>query len=93
MDGLQGGLLDELSLDDDADVRTELLDNFEHMRREKDRRTPGHEAGQQIAYPDEEPEIRQKFEAELAKRGMVSDIPEEAYTNRDYQWDYGDDGD
>jgi mannose-6-phosphate isomerase-like protein (cupin superfamily) len=51
------------------------------------------EVGQQIAYPDEEPEVRAKFEAELAKRGVVSDIPEEAYTNRDYEWDYGDDGD
>lgn len=45
---------------------------------------------QQIAYPDEEPWIRQKFEEELAKRSLTSDIPEEAYRNRSYQWDYGD---
>jgi hypothetical protein len=50
-------------------------------------------ANQQIAYPDEEPWIREKFEAELAKRGLKSDIPEEAYTDRDYKWDYGDDDD
>jgi len=48
--------------------------------------------GQQIGYTDEEPEIREKFEAALAKRGLVSDVPEEAYTNRAYEWDYGDDG-
>lgn len=36
---------------------------------------------------------RQKFEEELAKRGLRSDIPEEAYRDRDYSWDYGDDGD
>ena len=47
----------------------------------------------QIFYPDEEPWIRQKFEEELARRGLVTDIPEEAYRDRDYEWDYGDDGD
>jgi hypothetical protein len=41
---------------------------------------------QQIWYTDEEPWIREMFEAELAKRGMVSDIPEEAYQSRDYNW-------
>ncbi len=50
-------------------------------------------ANQQIAYPDEEPWIREKFEEELAKRGLKSDIPEEAYMNRNYKWDYGDDDD
>ena len=50
-------------------------------------------ANQQIAYPDEEPWIRQKFEEELAKRGLSSDIPEEAYRDRNYKWDYGDDDD
>jgi hypothetical protein len=33
------------------------------------------------------------FESELAKRGLTSDIPEEAYRDRDYKWDYGDDDD
>ncbi len=46
---------------------------------------------QQIAYPDEEPWIRERFEEELARRGLTSDIPDEAYRDRDYQWDYGDD--
>ena len=34
---------------------------------------------EQISYPEEEPWIRQKFEEELARRGLTSDIPEEAY--------------
>ncbi|MPZ15465.1 MAG: hypothetical protein GEU73_13765 [Chloroflexi bacterium] len=46
---------------------------------------------QQIWYPDEDPWIRQTFEAELAERGLTSDIPKEAYRDRIYQWDYGDD--
>ena len=44
-------------------------------------------------YADEEPWIREKFEAELAQRGLTSDIPEDAYRIRDYEWDYGDDDD
>lgn len=47
----------------------------------------------QISYPEEEPWIRQKFEEELAKRGLTSDVPPEAYRDPDYAWDYGDDGD
>ena len=48
--------------------------------------------GQQTTpYAEEEPWIRQKFEEELAKRGLTSDIPEDAYRIRDYEWDYGDD--
>jgi hypothetical protein len=46
---------------------------------------------QQIWYPDEVPAVRQKFEAELASRGLTSDIPEEAYRDRSFKWDYGDD--
>ena len=45
-------------------------------------------ARDQIEYCDEDPFIREKFESELAKRGLKSDIPEEAYTQRDYEWDY-----
>jgi oxalate decarboxylase/phosphoglucose isomerase-like protein (cupin superfamily) len=45
----------------------------------------------QIFYPDEEPWIREKFEEELGKRGLTSDVPEEAYRDRNYAWDYGDD--
>ena len=39
----------------------------------------------QIEFPDEEPFIRAQFEEELAKKGLTSLMPEEAYTDRDYQ--------
>ncbi len=42
----------------------------------------------QIEYSDEDPWIRQTFEKELAKRGLTSIMPEEAYKDRDYQWKY-----
>ena len=42
----------------------------------------------QIEYSDEEPWIRQKFEEELAKRGLTSSMPDTAYQLRDYQWAY-----
>ncbi len=45
-------------------------------------------ARDQIEYPDEDPWIRQTFEEELAKRGLTSLMPEEAYKDRDYQWEY-----
>lgn len=43
-------------------------------------------AKDQIEYPDEDPWIRKKFEEELAKRSVQSLMPDEAYTNRDYEW-------
>jgi len=43
-------------------------------------------AKDQIEYPDEDPWIRQKFEEELAKRGLTSLMPEEAYRDRNYEW-------
>jgi len=43
-------------------------------------------AKDQIEYPDEDPWIREKFEEELGKRGLKSLMPDEAYTNRDYEW-------
>ena len=43
-------------------------------------------AKDQIEYPDEDPFIRKKFEDELAKRGLKSLIPAEAYTNRNFEW-------
>jgi len=43
-------------------------------------------AKDQIEYPDEDPFIRKRFEAELAKRGVQSLMPDEAYTNRNYAW-------
>ncbi len=41
-----------------------------------------------IQYPSEEPWIRAKFEEELAKRGLTSQMPEEAYRDPDYEWEY-----
>jgi quercetin dioxygenase-like cupin family protein len=42
----------------------------------------------QVEYPDEEPWIREKFEEELAQRGLTSLMPDEAYQDRGYQWSY-----
>ena len=42
----------------------------------------------QFEYPDEDPSIRQRFEAELAKRGLTSLMPEQAYTDRNFEWEY-----
>ncbi len=50
-------------------------------------------ASRQIEYPDEDPWIRQKFETEVAKSGATSLMPDEAYQDRDYLWDYGDEKD
>ncbi len=43
-------------------------------------------AKDQIEYADEEPWIREKFEAELKQRGLTSGVPEEAYRDRNYEW-------
>jgi oxalate decarboxylase/phosphoglucose isomerase-like protein (cupin superfamily) len=43
-------------------------------------------ARDQIEYVDEDPAVRERFEGELAKRGMRSEIPAEAYTDRNYQF-------
>ncbi|MBI2357446.1 MAG: cupin domain-containing protein [Deltaproteobacteria bacterium] len=43
-------------------------------------------AKDQIEYPNEDPWIRQKFEGELAKRGLKSLMPDQAYTDPDYEW-------
>jgi oxalate decarboxylase/phosphoglucose isomerase-like protein (cupin superfamily) len=43
--------------------------------------------GSQIHYSDEDPWVRETFEAELAKRGLKSQMPEEIYRNRDYKWE------
>jgi hypothetical protein len=42
----------------------------------------------QIEYPDEDPWIRQTFEAELAKRGLTSLMAEEAYHDYNFKWAY-----
>jgi gentisate 1,2-dioxygenase len=46
-------------------------------------------ARDQIEYYQEDPLVRQRFEEEMDKRGLKSVMPEEAYTNPDYEWDYG----
>jgi hypothetical protein len=46
------------------------------------------QARDQIEYANEEPFIREYFESELAKRGLTSDMPEEAYRDPNYQWSY-----
>jgi len=46
-------------------------------------------ARDQIEYPDEDPIIRKRFEAELARRGLSSLMPEDAYRSREFEWDYG----
>lgn len=42
----------------------------------------------QIEYPNEDPLIRRRFEEELAKRGLTSLMPEEAYRDRNFEWGY-----
>ena len=44
----------------------------------------------EIQYTEEEPWVREMFESELAKRGITSDMPPEAFTNPDYRWAYND---
>ncbi|SRR5579884_488298 len=46
------------------------------------------QARDQIEYVDEDPFIRQKFEGELARRGLASAMPNEVYVDRNYQWSY-----
>lgn len=43
-------------------------------------------ARDQIEYVDEDPAVRERFESELAKRGLKSVIPDEAYTRKDYEF-------
>ena len=47
----------------------------------------------QIDYPNEEPWIRQRFEDELAKKGVKSAMPEAAYQDANYVWTYREDDD
>ncbi len=43
--------------------------------------------GSTIPYPDEDPWVRQTFEAELAKRGLNSQMPPEIYTDGAFVWE------
>lgn len=45
-------------------------------------------AKDQYEYTEEDPFIRQKFEQELAARGLTSIMPEESYTIPGFEWDY-----
>jgi len=45
----------------------------------------------QIEYPDEDPIVRRRFEEELAKRNLTSIMPDAAYRDPNYQWDYKED--
>jgi len=45
-------------------------------------------ARDQIEYPDEDPWIREKFEGELAKRGLKTLMPAEAYRDSNFEWTY-----
>ena len=49
-----------------------------------------HEAPAPVEF--EEPWIREKFESELKARGLTSVMPEQAYKDPNYEWDYGEDG-
>lgn len=42
----------------------------------------------QIEYPEEDPMVRQYFEDQLAQRGLKSNMPDRAYTDPDFEWDY-----
>jgi hypothetical protein len=39
-----------------------------------------------IEYVDEDPWIREKFEGELAKGGLTTLMPQDAYTVKSYNW-------
>jgi oxalate decarboxylase/phosphoglucose isomerase-like protein (cupin superfamily) len=49
---------------------------------------PEDRARDQIEYPEEDAAIRQKFEAALAARNLHSLMPERAYREPDFEWDY-----
>ena len=48
-------------------------------------------ARDQIEYYLEDPSIRQRFEGELAKRGINSLMPDDAYRIQDFRWEYRED--
>jgi cupin superfamily acireductone dioxygenase involved in methionine salvage len=48
-------------------------------------------ARDQIDYADEDPMIRKQFVAELGKREVTSVMPEQAYKEKAFEWDYAED--
>ena len=65
---------------------------FHAPRHTRLRQRPEDMGQDQIEYPDEDPWIRQTFEAELGRRGLSSLVPEKAYEDRDFEWE-GDEDD
>ncbi len=51
----------------------------------------GAEYNQQIEYAEEPSWIRDQFASELAARSLSTQMPEEAYADPNYVWNYGDD--
>ena len=49
------------------------------------------QARDQIEYPDEDPFIRETFERELGKHGLTSIMPDVAYRDRTFEWQYAED--
>jgi mannose-6-phosphate isomerase-like protein (cupin superfamily) len=47
----------------------------------------------QIEYPDEDPFIREYFASQLGQRGLASIMPPECYTDRTFEWEYGNSND
>jgi oxalate decarboxylase/phosphoglucose isomerase-like protein (cupin superfamily) len=45
----------------------------------------------QIEYPDEDPWVRKTFEEQLDQRGLKSKMLEQAYQDRNFEWDYTED--
>ena len=45
-------------------------------------------ARDQIEYPDEDPWIRETFQSELGKKGLKSIMPDQAYKDPTFEWDY-----
>jgi mannose-6-phosphate isomerase-like protein (cupin superfamily) len=64
---------------------------FTNSKGEKLTVAPEEDPANQIEYPDEDPWIRKKFEEELAKSGLKSLMPDEAYRDRDFEWRYSED--
>jgi gentisate 1,2-dioxygenase len=45
----------------------------------------------QIEYPQEDAWIRNTYEGEIAKKGLKTLMPDQAYNDPTFEWEYGDD--
>ena len=52
---------------------------------------PAFRESEQIDYSVEEPWVHRRFQEELAKRDLTTEMPEECYTTPHYEWPYGED--